>query len=1273
MWLHAVVYACAHAGLNDVSSCMANFFTTDLINTTTTTAATTATTLQNCARIHYEVVATTATTATAAHVHKVLQFCSQSLDVDVVDDDVVESVIRRMKAVALIVWERCKPPQQQQQDDESSLLLLSNCCSSFLLLSLPVDVLIQQPRECADVFNVMKCCVCLLVRKLRDVGLMHQSTAALRFAIALLTVKTAINNNNSSNNSNNNNSDNNNKELEQLHRLVRDCVTSRCAALRKDSPATAATTTTAHDWLLSLPSATDISSMTLQLINGHIQEVDDISVEILSVESTACFQQLRKFVRNRSKFWSEIVNTLMSRCCRCLQQLVEHVVVDVNRICYYIQWGQLHLITNGYNGYNGPMTIYPHGNGYMSEEGHRHEHARACWQWCWDAIQQQQQDVDLWIKGEVLMLLATDNSSSNNNNNMMLEAVECWEQATTPPTQHTTTFMSSTSSMLLLLYSNRLLSLRVSLVVERFSVEPQHVVDVVELLISVGLTHDAKQLQQQRGNKLNEMTTTYTTAAITSATDIKNTTTTTTTIDQQTTTTTDVSVAITVAKLQIARAAAYITNGNSNAAETTTTNAIRLCERYKRISSDTSPTGSNWLLLLLLIDSWCTLAYIRELRGDPAAAKRLYGFALELQQQLRRNGYKGEVEMSLLEAKRGWNEQQQQQQQQQQRQQKEEQQQLELDVCDVDDIQRIVAIAELKQQQQQHDEALAVVVTATQAIEQHLRAIHSIHNTMDTRCYCSTCEENINKWIQQLHQQSDTQRTHARVFVLYLQLLLTKGKSLLANGYIDDACCCLTDIYKSSRSNGPTCVPLQLLGDILVTRVTALQQQQQQQQQQQDIGECLHEAWLCTQLLADTVLSKKVNRLYALHLLQHQQQHKQNEIAMLIHKSLGITQRHKLERKQQQQQQQQVNVDFDGSIDLQTEAEKLKLSLLSLPSEWTVLSLCTAGDHVIMTTSTRNGSTSQLLTSTDNDNNNDNIVDSILQEFNGILEADAVTVLNVPKSSEEVSDDIKRKWWKTRRQHDEQMKRLVQRMETDILGTAADQLRQVIDNNNNSNNDNNNDNSNNNSNDNSYDSNIDDDDDVVVVVEALDESVLMKWTVKKLRAELRSRQLKVSGKKSELVARLLTTTTATDTTTTTAAATTATTTITTTAAATDTTTTTTAAAATTATTTTTSSCGSGSVILVLSEELQRLPWESIPLLRNRSVTRCPSIDFILSRCCSSSSKYIRCDNISYVLNPEGNLSSTQSTMLPLFQQYNWKPIAQAGTQQTQQQWEQPYR
>ncbi|XP_063149037.1 separin [Candoia aspera] len=92
---------------------------------------------------------------------------------------------------------------------------------------------------------------------------------------------------------------------------------------------------------------------------------------------------------------------------------------------------------------------------------------------------------------------------------------------------------------------------------------------------------------------------------------------------------------------------------------------------------------------------------------------------------------------------------------------------------------------------------------------------------------------------------------------------------------------------------------------------------------------------------------------------------------------------------------------------------------------------------------------------------------------------------------------------------------------------------------------------------------------------------------------------------------------------------------------------------------------SGHLVLVLDKHLQKLPWENIPCLRNQSVTRLPSLHFLLSY--SLMKKYqeetilnhgVNNSSTFYVLNPHKNLPGTEKMFKEWFQsEPGWTGVA----------------
>ncbi|CAH0477252.1 unnamed protein product [Peronospora belbahrii] len=84
-----------------------------------------------------------------------------------------------------------------------------------------------------------------------------------------------------------------------------------------------------------------------------------------------------------------------------------------------------------------------------------------------------------------------------------------------------------------------------------------------------------------------------------------------------------------------------------------------------------------------------------------------------------------------------------------------------------------------------------------------------------------------------------------------------------------------------------------------------------------------------------------------------------------------------------------------------------------------------------------------------------------------------------------------------------------------------------------------------------------------------------------------------------------------------------------------------------------------STILILHHELQQFPWEGMDVMRCCSgITRMPSLDLILDNAKRLSS--VRRDRVCFLLNPAGDLKSTQRQLSPIVERgttkYNWEGI-----------------
>lgn len=76
------------------------------------------------------------------------------------------------------------------------------------------------------------------------------------------------------------------------------------------------------------------------------------------------------------------------------------------------------------------------------------------------------------------------------------------------------------------------------------------------------------------------------------------------------------------------------------------------------------------------------------------------------------------------------------------------------------------------------------------------------------------------------------------------------------------------------------------------------------------------------------------------------------------------------------------------------------------------------------------------------------------------------------------------------------------------------------------------------------------------------------------------------------------------------------------------------------------SSGEHCTILILDEHLQRFPFESMGMFAGEAVTRVPSLPFVFATLMERESLSVDPDRISYVLDPESNLSETASTLSP---------------------------
>jgi separase len=75
-------------------------------------------------------------------------------------------------------------------------------------------------------------------------------------------------------------------------------------------------------------------------------------------------------------------------------------------------------------------------------------------------------------------------------------------------------------------------------------------------------------------------------------------------------------------------------------------------------------------------------------------------------------------------------------------------------------------------------------------------------------------------------------------------------------------------------------------------------------------------------------------------------------------------------------------------------------------------------------------------------------------------------------------------------------------------------------------------------------------------------------------------------------------------------------------------------------------------ILLLDENLHRFPWEGLPFLRGKPITRVPSLSFLSSRARNYSRHKVDATNARYVLDPESNLGHTTGRIMPFIECVN---------------------
>jgi separase len=83
--------------------------------------------------------------------------------------------------------------------------------------------------------------------------------------------------------------------------------------------------------------------------------------------------------------------------------------------------------------------------------------------------------------------------------------------------------------------------------------------------------------------------------------------------------------------------------------------------------------------------------------------------------------------------------------------------------------------------------------------------------------------------------------------------------------------------------------------------------------------------------------------------------------------------------------------------------------------------------------------------------------------------------------------------------------------------------------------------------------------------------------------------------------------------------------------------------------------------LILGNDLQALPWESLPVLDQEEVCRMPSLEFLRMHATRNTfrrlvSKGIDLAKTRYVLNPSGDLVRTQQLFSSYFEENGWTGV-----------------
>jgi hypothetical protein len=77
-----------------------------------------------------------------------------------------------------------------------------------------------------------------------------------------------------------------------------------------------------------------------------------------------------------------------------------------------------------------------------------------------------------------------------------------------------------------------------------------------------------------------------------------------------------------------------------------------------------------------------------------------------------------------------------------------------------------------------------------------------------------------------------------------------------------------------------------------------------------------------------------------------------------------------------------------------------------------------------------------------------------------------------------------------------------------------------------------------------------------------------------------------------------------------------------------------------------------STILIFDKFLHNLPWESIPILKSKTVSRMPSLLFLYNQLLNKEFEY-DFKKFTYLINPSNEFQKTEDKFVKLFDKYGW--------------------